>query len=332
MGKFPQGNRNPGPVLRHVCETTLSETFADLQKIRTIIGEPVVREIGPEKEGPFVYRGRKALSADELYRILKSPASELGPPPSQLAAAGRMNSAGIPVFYGAQQRKVCVAEVRPPVGSRVVTGKFELIRTVRLLDLDLLEQAFVETSHFDERYSEHYGRHAFLKQLVAEITAPVMPEEETKEYLPTQMMADFLSFRVCPRLDGILFRSSQTDGAGQNVVLFNHASHVESVPVPTGTSQEVSMPQTDDDFSGDDVIIFEKYGSESAERSGAGTQKGETTKPDSADEDTESGIAPTLRFCQDSMVVHEIRKMEPEFTDLPVRRVPVDETEPFDVF
>ena len=313
-------------------EKTLSEIFADLQSLRTVVGEPVVREIEPCDEGRFVYRGRKALSADELYRILKSPASELGPPPSQFAAAGRMNSAGIPVFYGAQDRKVCVAEVRPPVGSRVVTGKFELTRTVRLLDLDRLERAFVETSNFDERYIAHYGRHAFLRQLVAEITAPVMPQDETKEYLATQMIADFLSFKVCPRLDGILFRSSQTDGSAQNVVLFNHASHVEPVQVPPGTSQEVSMPQTDDGFTDEDVIIFEKLDSELGDQSETGKLDSEFTAPDQEDEHTESGITPTVRFCQDSMVVHEVKKMEPEFTDLPVRRVPVDETYPFEIF
>ena len=233
-----------------------------------------------------------------------------------------MNSAGIPVFYGAQERKICVAEVRPPVGGRVVTGKFELIRNVRLLDLDRLARAFVETSHFDERYTEHYARYAFLRQLVAEITAPVLPQEETKEYLPTQVIADFLAFKACPKLDGILFRSSQTEGNGQNVVLFNRASHVEPMLIPPGTSQEVSMPRAGEDgFGEDEVIILEKSDSDPGAPPESETPASVVAELVQVDEHPTVEITPTLRFDPDSMEVHEIQRMEPEFTNLPVRRV-----------
>ena len=315
-------------------ETTLSEIFADLKTLRTFAGKPVVQEIGPQDDRRFVYRGRKALSTDELYKILKSPAAELGPPPPQFAAAGRMNSAGVSVFYGAHDRKICVGEVRPPVGSRVVTGKFELIKTVRLLDLDLLEQVFVETSHFDERYSDHYGRYAFLRQLVAEVTAPVMPQDETKEYLATQVIADFLAFKVNPRMDGIIFRSSQTDGNGQNMVLFNHACDVEPILVPPGTTHDVSMPSTDDysGFGDEDVLIFESLDPEPINQPLTETSDDDDTRPDQRDERARGGITPTLRFHQDTMVVHEIKKMDPEYNDLPVRRVPAGDDNSFGDF
>ena len=315
------------------AETTLSGIFADLQTLRTIIGEPVVREIGPQDDERYVYRARKALSTEELYRILKSPTDELGPPPSAFAAAGRMNSAGIPVFYGAMDRTTCVAEIRPPVGSRVVTAKFELLKTVRLLDLNLLERVFVETSHFDERYSEQYGRYAFLRQLVAEITAPVMPQDEAKEYLATQVIADYLAFKVSPRLDGILFRSSQTDGTGQNVVLFNHASHVEPILVPSGTSLDVRMPRTDDDdFIDEDVLIFEETNSDSVNQPQAETTTAKDVQPDQMAENAGNESPPTLRLHLDTRVVHEIKNMEPQFTNLPVRRVHTGDTDLFDDF
>ena len=312
------------------AETTLSQIFADLETLRTIIGEPVVREIGPQDDERYVYRARKAHSTDELYRILKSPQDELGPPPSEFAAAGRMNSTGIPAFYGAMDRKTCVAEVRPPVGSRVVTGKFEILKTVRLLDLNLLERVFVETSHFDERYSEQYGRYAFLRQLVTEITVPVMPQDEAKEYLATQAIADFLAFKVSPRLDGILFRSSQTDGTGQNVVLFNHASYVAPILVPPGTSLDVRMPQADgdDDFIDEEVLIFEETNSDSVNQPQAETSAATDTPLDQMAEDAAGVSAPALRLHLDSMLVHEITKMEPEYKKLPVRRVPIDKSDP----
>ena len=316
------------------AETTLSEIFADLQTLRTAMGKPVVREMGPQGDGRFVYRGRKALSPDELYRILKSPASELGPPPSQSAGAGRMNSAGVPVFYGAEDRKVCVAEVRPPVDSHVVTGKFELIRTVQLLDLDLLEQVLVDTSHFDERYSDHYGRYAFLRQLVAEITAPVMPQDEAKEYLPTQVIADFLALRVDQGLDGILFRSSQSAGSSRNVVLFNHARQVEPILDPPGTSREVNMPGPDNDIGYPDgeVIIFENTDSGSIDQLGPEAAAGGDSKLDQTDEWAEGEIVPTLRLHPDSLVVHKIKRIDPECDDWLVHRVPAVDASLFEDF
>jgi len=36
-----------------------------------------------------------------------------------------MNAGGIAVFYAATAPKVALAEVRPPVGSKVLIGRFE---------------------------------------------------------------------------------------------------------------------------------------------------------------------------------------------------------------
>jgi len=56
------------------------------------------------------------------------------------------------VFYGATDPDVALAEIRPPVGSRVVVGKFGLQRPLRLLDVAALESVFVKGSIFDGGY------------------------------------------------------------------------------------------------------------------------------------------------------------------------------------
>ena len=66
-----------------------------------------------------------------------------------------------PVFYGAFEMSTCIAEIRPPVGSHVVAGTFELIRDVRLLDLDALANAYVQDSHFSPDYKRQRGRIVF---------------------------------------------------------------------------------------------------------------------------------------------------------------------------
>jgi hypothetical protein len=38
-----------------------------------------------------------------------------------------MNAQGIAVFYGATDASVALAETRPPVGSKVLVGAFEII-------------------------------------------------------------------------------------------------------------------------------------------------------------------------------------------------------------
>ena len=165
------------------AEETLNDIFGDLDSYKTYYGKPVIREIVPGNQDSFVWRARTAQSDDELKNILKSPAREIGSPPSNLAKAGRMNAEGISVFYGAMEKETCVSEVRAPVGSCVVLGKFSLLRTVQLLDLTAMEEISVNSSYFDSNNAMHKGRAVFLKHLVREMSRPVMPQDESKEYL-----------------------------------------------------------------------------------------------------------------------------------------------------
>ena len=77
----------------------------------------------------------------------------MGAPDSKIAKSGRMNAHGISVFYGATLPGTCIAEIRPPVGSQVVLGRFEIIREVRLLNFDHLTKVFVTGSLFDPEFA-----------------------------------------------------------------------------------------------------------------------------------------------------------------------------------
>ena len=259
------------------AEGMLSNIFGDLDSHLTREGEPVVRQVGPEVEDRFVWRARKAESAEELKTILKTPAREIGPPPTECAGDGRMNARGISVFYGAFEKATCVAEIRPPVGSYVVTGKFEVVRELRLLDLDLLADVHDWVSHFNPDYIELKGRVAFLRFLVDEISRPVMPDDEASEYLPTQAVAEYLANRVEPPLDGIIFRSTQTGSVGRNLVLFNHASAVDFSESAYQANKEIidiSLPQRICDKEDSTIFIWEREVSSSSDGS---TPGGEST-------------------------------------------------------
>ena len=145
-----------------------------------------------------------------------------------------MNAKGISVFYGATDPEVAIAEVRPPVGTRVVVAEFEILRPLRVLDLRNLGGASAEGSIFDEAFVDLCHKAAFLQTLSDILCASVVPDHEDLEYLPTQAIADFLATERKPALDGIAYPSTQIDGSGYNVVLFHKAARVEELVITEG--------------------------------------------------------------------------------------------------
>lgn len=249
---------------RH-AQQVLDEIFDGLGTLKTIRGTPVIREIAPTDADHHLFRARVSFSERELKEILTAPVKELGPPPTRNAKAGRMNAAGISVFYGAMDAATCIAEARPPVGSYIVFGRFEIIRPLRILDFDALREVYIEGSYFDPSYHERWKRASFLRRLVQEISRPVMPRDEEFEYLPTQAVSEYLAERIEPRLDGIVFHSSQTGGEGHNVVLLNHACRVEPYNLPVGATIDINMGWASEDDCDDSITIFENVPAEKEE-------------------------------------------------------------------
>jgi len=142
---FEQSLKTEARYFSRTAEWTLKSIFEGMGEHKTRDGRPMVVEAGPGTGIEAIYRARVFQSDDKLENALKRPDEEIGPPPSKTAAAGRMNAYGISVFYGATDPGVALAEVRPPVGSRVVVGRFELVRNVRLLDVVTLRMLNIRT-------------------------------------------------------------------------------------------------------------------------------------------------------------------------------------------
>lgn len=236
----------------------LDRIFADIGEYRTSDGGEVIRTAGPGTWLESFSRARVFHSSEALDRALARPDLELGPPPSAVARAGRMNPRGISFFYGATDVGVALAEVRPPVGSRTLVGRFDVVRPLRLLDIDALRSVFVDGSVFDASYIGRLEVAKFLKSLAAKMTMPVMPDDEPSEYLITQVIADFLASRTELKLDGILYPSVQQGGDGQNLVLFRAASRVAELEIPEGTDITVQLESFDDDGVEPDYAVAEK--------------------------------------------------------------------------
>lgn len=221
--------------------------FSGIEEMFAQDGRPLVVDAGPGTDLTIIYRARVFQSDEKLIAALCRPDMQLGSPPADLANHGRMNARGISVFYGANDPKVAIAEVRPPVGSQVAVARFEIVRPLRLLDLTALSIVDESGSVFDLGLAGRMERAMFLRSLSQRITRPVMPDDEVFEYLPTQAVADFLATEKDPPLDGILYPSVQAAGDVLNVVLFQKAARVSTIEVPSGTEIEASTGEMYDE-------------------------------------------------------------------------------------
>ncbi|SDU58460.1 RES domain-containing protein [Pseudomonas mandelii] len=202
-----------------------------------------------------LFRARQCDSQKDLLDILTTPAKHLAAPPKELASAGRMNPAGVPVFYGAFDRATCIAELRPPVGGSVISGQFLLTRDVRVLDFKRLEDAYEHAplSMFDPDYRLKHERRKFLLTFHDKISSPVLPKQE-HEYLTTQVIAEYLSTQHSPRIDGVIFSSAQRKG-GLNIVLFAHVVSGELTSSVISASADQSVQDIGIEYIPESLVL-----------------------------------------------------------------------------
>ena len=220
------------------ADSFLNTIFAKFLDLENFFDPALMVDAGPDLEMNEFYRARCFEAEEDLFRAMEAPDIELGPPPSNITAGARMNSQGISVFYGSNNAEVALAEVRPPVGSYVLVGKFRLVRRVHLLNLRERKTSHTVKSYFDPNFLDLFKKAIFLQKLATILSRPVLPSAADLEYLPTQVISDYLANKLEPPFDGILFPSTQAAVSGgqgsdtmvnTNVVLFNRSSKVKSI-------------------------------------------------------------------------------------------------------
>lgn len=223
-GEFQEGMKHESRFFNEGARAYLDWIFQGLEKYSASSSEhAVVRILSPETAPP-IYRARTCMTSESVQQIMANPARNLAAPPKALSGEGRMNPAGIPAFYGAFERMTCIAELRPPVGCSVVSGQFRLNKEVRVLDFGRFESADLgpTPSFFDPKCFGKIGRRNLLRRLHDEITQPVLPGME-RNYLTSQVIAEYLATHCKPKLDGVIFKSVQ-ESSGTNIVLFSHVA------------------------------------------------------------------------------------------------------------
>jgi hypothetical protein len=189
-----------------------------------LFGDPHEYDVGAIKpmyvlrRGATIYRSRLLDDNFTLEKLQKSPALELGAPPKTRAPAGRMNVEYIPALYAAFSADTAIAELRPGIGDRIAVGEFSLRTELRVFDFTAFSRRDVDQSK--ECYT--HTRYDFITQMEDEISRPILPFERQREYIPTQIVAEYL--REYFNCDGVIYRSSmnksdKTDN--RNIVIFS---------------------------------------------------------------------------------------------------------------
>jgi hypothetical protein len=304
---FQKSLRTETRLFNRAASRLLDSIFEGVDAHTTHRGKKVIVSAGPNTSIANLYRARVFQSDEKLKGAIERPDLELGSPPYAAAAAGRMNAKGISVFYGATAATVALAETRPPVGSRVLVGQFEMLRPLRLLDVEAFQSIFVEGSIFDPEFLGRLKKAKFLAGLSSRITRPVMPDDEPFDYLVTQAIADYLASREVPGIDGIIYPSVQGGSNRRNVVLFHKAARVELLNLPPGTEISGDLYAYDDEGGRAEYTVIEEV----PKRRKSATRVVVTT---------DDSRVVSLRVAVDSLRVHEINGVSYKEHSLPVSR------------
>ena len=177
-----------------------------------------IRPVYTLKVGQKIYRAR--LLDDEFTeeKLGRNPSQELSAPPREKAPAGRMNVEYIPAFYGAFCGETAIAELRPGIGDQVAVGEFVLQKEVRVFDFT----AFARKHGSEWKACYAHTRYDFITQMEDEISKAVLPFEKQREYIATQIVAEYLKEYFGS--EAVIYRSSmQKDDKmdNRNIVILN---------------------------------------------------------------------------------------------------------------
>jgi hypothetical protein len=157
--------------------------------------------------GRIFYRGRMVDEPESAD--FNAPA--LGSPPPTKASANRMSPAGISMFYGCDDIPTVVAEIGSHTTKRfAVVGAFETTRPLRMVNLAALPAI---PSVFVPEQRKNYYELKFLREFARDLSEPVVLDgREHIEYVPTQVVTEYMRWLPAVAIDGILFTSAQNGG------------------------------------------------------------------------------------------------------------------------
>jgi hypothetical protein len=150
---------------------------------------------------------------------------DLGPPPRRLAKQNRMSPAGIPMFYGSDDKETALAEI-PDLPKSYAIGTFETVRPLTVLDLTKVQAPSI----FDMSEHVDYDWLLFMSEFLRDFSSEIERDDRIHiDHVPTQVVTEYLrdvKLGGDRPIDGIKYRSARKRG-GICYVLFTDELGVE---------------------------------------------------------------------------------------------------------
>lgn len=204
--------------------------FKTIDVLTDLLGKAEEYEVGKIKpiymlkaDTP-IFRARLLNDTFTREKLDSDPARLLSAPPSIETRPGRMNVEFIPVFYGSFSRETALAEIRPSIGDTLAIGLYLLTRPLKVFDFTAFDNLDKVKGLHDEEISRIYShtRYEVIQHAQSQISRPIAQDKRQLEYIPTQIIAEYLSEHF--GCDAVIFKSSLFEthtSSERNIVIFN---------------------------------------------------------------------------------------------------------------
>jgi len=129
------------------------------------------------------------------------------------AREGRVNPKGIPYLHLSNDMTTAIAETRPSIGQYISLGVFRVNRDCKLVRFTSRRKRSV--IYLSSPPKQKIDRLVW-EDLNMAFSMPVQPDDETSDYAPTQVIAEYIKSLG---YDGIVYRSRL--GPGLSIALFD---------------------------------------------------------------------------------------------------------------
>lgn len=173
---------------------------------------------------------RKISPSENLYRCrqhsleneIKVENNISSPPDNCCITNNRMSAVGVSMFYCSFNEQICIDEavntINYPKPYYYTTCYFKNKFELNLVDLTNLPTI---PSIYDEKNNKYRDTIFFLKEFLEDISKPINPSDSSIEYVPTQIVTEYIKFNPALKADGIVYPSSRNKSL-ENIVLFKN--------------------------------------------------------------------------------------------------------------
>lgn len=185
----------------------------------------------------------------KLYRCRQHDSKTIIKDAENLASAplefaktnGRMNPAGISMFYSSKSKELTIKEVvdssdiNKPYYS---TGIFSTTENLNLVDLTKIPKY---PSIYDEYSNRYIEIIAFLQSFINDISKPIDYKDSIIEYIPTQIVTEYIRFNPDLNVQGIIYPSSKDKKLNNIVLFFNHEESISKLNFNKSSIKKVKI-------------------------------------------------------------------------------------------